>query len=408
MQYFKHSELAKRYHVSLRTVHNWIDATKLGKLDLDLHPEGNKTYVANTARNIATLTKVVEDRRKYRNKIAVKVVKPKPEFYAIYNEHQIYDIATNLEIHREIPRQYNYFNGGAGHWDEYAERLVSEKTPNAVNSTIKLLRSNRSYLDELLASYKQVNVIDIGVGNAYPVKELLTHLVEQGKLGRYIALDISPEILKIAETNIQKWFGDKVKFEGYERDINYDRFSDLLIQEYTKKDANDTLNLMLLLGGTLSNMRTPDGAYKIIHDSMNVNDLLVFTKKLDTEETRRYFDFSLEPGETRLAAIHGLVVDLLNIDRSYYTVELGYDPDLRQRFEHIRLKVSLVIKLEFKDGVREIELNKGSVILTWRAHQQTANDVLGQFDHNDFHVLHSSQTADQDYILTVSRVKRDR
>jgi uncharacterized SAM-dependent methyltransferase len=407
MQYFKHAELTKRYHVSLRTVHNWIDATKLGKLDLDLHTEGNKTYVANTARNIATITKVVEDRRKYRNKIAVKVVKPKSEFYEIYNDHQIYDIATNLEIHREIPRQYNYFNGGAGYWDKYAERLVTEKTPNAVNSTIKLLRSNRSYLDELLASYKQVNVIDIGVGNAYPVKELLGHLLEQGKLGRYIALDISPEILKIAEKNIKEWFGDKVTFEGCERDINYDRFSDLLIHEYTKKDSKETLNLMLLLGGTLSNMRTPDGAYKIIHDSMGVNDLLVHTKKLDTEETRRYFDFDLQPGETRLAAIHGLVVDLLNIDKAYYDVELGYDPDLRQRFEQIRLKVSLVIKLEFKDGLREIELNKGSTILTWRAHQQTANDVVNQFSRNDFHVLHASQTDDQEYILTVSRVRRD-
>lgn len=34
-------------------------------------------------------------------------------------------------------------------------------------------------------------------------------------------------------------------------------------------------------------------------------------------------------------------------------------------------------------------------------------DVLNQFDRNDFHVLHSSQTDDQEYILTVSRVKRD-
>lgn len=407
MQYFKHSELTKRYHVSLRTIHNWIDAARLGKLDLDLHSEGSKTYVANTARNVATITKIVEERRKYRNTIAVKVVKPKSEFYKIFNEHQIYDIATNLEIHHEIPRQYNYFNGGAGYWDKYAERLATEETPNAINSTVKLLNSNRSYLDELFAKYKQVNVIDIGVGNAYPVKDLLAHLIGQDKLGRYVALDISPEILKIAKTNIHQWFGDRVQFEGRECDINYDRFSDLLIHEYTKKDAKNTLNLVLLLGGTLSNVRTPDGAYRIIHDSMGVNDLLIYTKKLDTEDTRRYFDFSLKPGETRLAAIHGVVVDLLGIDKSYYTVELGYDPDLRQRFEQIRLKVSIVLQLQFKDGIREIELNKGSVILTWRAHQQTDRDVLNQFDRNDFHVLHSSQTDDQEYILTVSRVKRD-
>lgn len=408
MLYFKHSELAKHFNVSLRTVHNWIDATRLGKLDLDLHIEGDKTYVANTARNIASVTRIVEGRRKYRNKIAAKSVQPKPEFYTIYNEHQIYDIATNLEVHHEIPRQYNYFNGGANHWDKYAERLVVDEEPNLVNSTIKLLKTNQGYLDDLLSRFKRINVIDIGVGNAYPVKDLLAHLLKQNKLGRYIALDISPAVLSIAQNNIKSWFGDAIKFEGYEYDISYDRFSDLLVQEYAREDAKDTANLVLLLGGTLSNMRAPDGGYKIIHDSMGVNDYLVHSTKLDTEATRRYFDFDLRPGETKLAAIHSLVVDLLNIDKSFYTVEMGYDPELKQRFERIRLNVSLTITFAFSSGQRAVELNKGDAILTWRGLQQTTVDVNEQFARNDFDLLHSSQTDNREYILTVSRVKRDR
>lgn len=407
MLYFKHSELAKKYHVSLRTVHNWIDAAKNEKLDLGLHSEGDKLYVANTARNILILAELTESRRKYRNTKATKTILPKPEFYSIYNERQIYDIATNLEIHHEIPRQYNYFNGGADHWDKYAERLVLEEAPNLINSTIRLLKSNQGYIDDLLKRCKRVNVVDVGVGNAYPVKSLLDNLLKQGRLGRYIALDISPNVLKIAEQNIKDWFGDQIKFEGYEYDINYDRFSNLLIQEYTRKDAQETVNLVLLLGGTLSNMRAPDGGYKIIHDSMGINDLLIHTTKLDTDATRNYFDFDLKPGETRLAAIHGLVVDLLNIDSSFYEVEMGYDPANKQRFERIRLKISLSIKFSFKDGERLVELNKGDTILTWRGLQQTAADVTEQFDRNDFYLLHSSQTDDREYILTVSRVKCD-
>jgi uncharacterized SAM-dependent methyltransferase len=405
MLYFKHSELAKKYHVSLRTIHNWIDATKLGKLELVLHTEDGKLYVANTPRNISIITQLIKSRRKYRNTKAAKAITPRSEFYSIYNEKQIYDIVTNLEIHHEIPRQYNYFNGGADHWDKYAERLATEEAPNLINSTIELLRSNQGYLDSLLAQYKQINVIDVGVGNAYPVKEFLAHLLKQNKLGRYIALDISTRVLDIAKANIHQWFGDQAAFEGYEYDINYDRFSDLLIREYAKKDAKNTLNLIFLLGGTLSNMRAPDGGYKIVNDSMGINDLLIHTTKLDTQSTRHYFDFDLQPGETRLAAIHGLVVDLLNIDKSFYTVELGYDPNLNQRFERIRLKVSLLIKFTFKDGERLIELNKDDTILTWRGLQQTAADVMSQFDRNDFYPLHTSQTDDQEYILTVSRVK---
>lgn len=407
MLYFKHAELVDRYQVSLKTVHNWIDATKQGKLDLVLHKENNKTYVANTARNIALMDRLIESRRKYRNTKAVKAIRPTAEFYSIFDDHQIYDIANNLEVHHEIPREYNYFNGGAGYWDKYAERLALEEAANVINSTIKLLKTSRTYLDELLAPYTQVNVVDLGVGNAYPVKELLEHLLEQGKLGRYIALDISPDILSIAENNIKKWFENQVEFEGYQRDMNYDRFSDLLIPEFTKKDAKTTVNLVLLFGGTLSNMRTPESALRIVHDSMGAKDLLMYSYKLDSEGTRKYFDFSLQPGATQLPAIHRIIVDLLNIDESFYTVELGYDAKLKQRFEYIRLNVALDIEFEFKNGTRKVALNKGDAILVWRARQQTAADVLQQFEKNDFHVLQASQTDDQEYILTVSRVKRD-
>jgi len=407
MKYFKHAEVERDYHVSLKTVHNWIDSAKQGKLELQLHNEKNKTYIANTPRNVTVLTQLVENGRKYRNGRATKEITPKAKFYDIYNEHQIYDIVSNLEIHHEIPRQYNYFNGGANSWDVYAERLTAEEEPNLVNSTISLLDINQGYIDNLLAEYKSVNIVDIGVGNAYPVKALLSRLLEQDKLGRYIAIDISTTMLDIAKNNVQKWFGGKVQMETYEHDINYDRFSDLLLDEYTKKDAKDTVNLILLLGGTLSNMRTPDAGYKVIHDSMGINDLLIHTTKLDTEATRRYFDFDLKPGETNLAAIHGVVVDMLNIHRSYYTVEMGFDAVHKQRFEQIRLNVALDIKFQFKHGEYIVRLNKGDAVLTWRGLQQTAADVNEQFSRNDLYLLHSSQTHNREYILTVSRVVVD-
>lgn len=408
MLYFKHAELATQYHVSLRTVHNWINEAKQGKLDLTLHTEGKKIYVANTARNIATITKVVSDRRKYRNKNAVKTIEPKSSFYTLFSKEQVYDIVSNLEIHHEIPRQYNYFDGGAKHWEKYVERLATEDTANTLTSTIKLLDINRGYIDDLLGRYSRINVIDIGVGNAYPVKALLGRLLEQGKLGRYIALDISPSMLEIAKNNIQTWFGDTVNFESYEYDINYDRFSGLLSSEYAQSKSTNSVNLVLLLGGTLANMRYPDNGYRMIHDSMGINDVFIHTSKLDTEATRRYFDFNFEPGNTTLSPNHRLIFDLLNIDDSLYEIEMGYDPSIRQRYIRVRLKVAVIIRFTLRDGEREVLLNKGDSVLLWRAIQHTVKDVADQFDRNDFYPLHVSQTDDQEYVLTVSRVKRDR
>ena len=67
MHYFKHSELAQQYAISLRTIHNWIEAARANKLALTLHESGSKTYIANTAQNLRTIAQLVESRKKYRN-----------------------------------------------------------------------------------------------------------------------------------------------------------------------------------------------------------------------------------------------------------------------------------------------------------------------------------------------------
>ena len=407
MQYFRNFEIVKEHRVDESTVRKWIRNAKSGKLDLTLHEQGDRTYIANTAKNVAAIKDLVEAHRKFRNTKAAKVVTPRPEFFKLYTQAQIYDMATNLELHHEIPRQYNYFNGGADSWDKYAQQMIIEEAPNVINSTVKLLDMNDSYIDELLNNYKRVNVVDIGVGNALPVKDFLTKIVERGALGRYVAIDISAEMLEIARRNIKEWFGDVFPFEGYELDINTDRFANILAEEYLRKDAEDTVNLVLLLGGTPYNFRNPDGLFKVIHDSMSVNDFLIHTQKLDSDATRRYFDFNPNPGQPVLPPIHRFVVDMLNIDESLYDIDLGYDEARRQRYERIRLKVALTIIFEFEQGERTIHFGKGESILVWRSWQQTAFDVARQFDRNDFYILHSSQTADQEYILTVSRAKAD-
>jgi len=139
---------------------------------------------------------------------------------------------------------------------------------------------------------------------------------------------------------------------------------------------------------------------------MGANDLLVHTQKLDSVATRRHFDFSSQPGEQILPPIHSLVVEMLNIVPSLYEVELGYNKVSRERYERIRLKVALSLKFEFPDGEHMVNLEKGESLLLWRASQDTALSVVREFDQNDFYMLHSSQTSDQEYILTVSRVQR--
>ena len=408
MLYFKKTELADTYHVSEKTVTNWIRAAKDGKLDLELHEENGRAWILNTTRNIELIEQLVQVRKKFRNTRGIKTVTPKPEFYELYNEQQILDLTSSLDIYHEIPLDYAYFDGGADYWDKYAQRLSSEKIPNFLTSTIKQLRANQGYIDDVTSQYKRINIVDIGPGNGLPVKALLQHLLDQGKLGRYIALDISPSILKVTKHNIESWFGSQVSFEGHEIDINHDRFTSLLIDGVLGEAAKDVTNIVLALGGGFSNLHSPDDAFKTIRSSMNRQDLLVYNLKLDSKTSRQYFDLGIRTESTPLDVHKKMLVDLLNIDESLYDVEVGYDDQRRERYMHIRLKVALAITFLLDKGDRVIEFNKNDTILVWRYWHQSAQEVVTQLTYNNFDVLQTSQTEDKDYLLTISRVKSER
>ena len=404
MLYFKHSELVTNYHVSLKTVHNWIDAAKQGKIDLYLHQENGKTYIANGPKNVATLKQLANKGKKYRNTLHHKIITPKPEFYELFNRRQTLDIIYNLSVHREIPLQYSYFDGGATNWDKWIQRLAEEDSPSTFLSTVKLLSNNFDRIDHLLQGRSHINVIDIGAGNAMPVRELLAHLSDRGVLNRYIAIDISQEMLHIAERNIKEWFGDKVKFEGHIRDISYERFDDLLVDDMLSDTSNETVNLALLLGATPVNFRSPTDVLRTIYGSMGQEDLLIHTLKPDSEASRTYFDFSVKTGTNSLASTHSIVVGLLNIDESFCDVEMGYNETKRMRYIRIRLKTALTIEFVFDHGKRSVRLEKGDTILLWRALHRTPLEIISDFEQVGFTLLHSSLTTDRQYLMTISGV----
>ena len=404
MLYFKHSELADKYHVSLKTVHNWIDAAKQNKLKLNLHEHGSRIYIANNPNNITLLENLASEGKKYRNTRFNKTVNPLPEFYNTYSRRQALDIISNLTIHREIPNQYNYVDDGAYNWDSWVQRLSKEDKPNNLNNTRDLMRANLESIDKLIGSHTRVNILDIGVGNAYPVKELLEHLMKQGILHRYIAIDISQTMLDIAEKNINSWFGGQVKFEGHVRDISYERFDDLLVDDMLDKDSEKTFNMALLLGATPVNFRTFSDILKCIYGSMGENDVLAYTGKPDSEASRRYFDFHPTSGNATVSPINRYTLDLLGVDDSLYDVEMGYDGQKRMRYVRVRLKSSIIIKFKFADGEKQVRIEKGESILVLRVWHMSALEIISEFEKAGFILLESHMTKDRERLLTISGI----
>lgn len=404
--YYVTSQLADTYGVSVATAHNWIKAARSGKLDLELYERNDKAYIRKSAKNVAVLKRLVEDRKKYRNSRAVTDIKPRSALYEIYSEGQIYDIILNLEKYREVDCEYNYFDGGADNWDQYVRRMVQEDAANSQTlRTKEILELSYSYIDKLLENYDKINLVDIGTGNAMPVRGLVDHLLEQGKKVRYTGLDISQAMMNIAKQNIQEWFGDQVEVEDFVLDIKHERFGHLLAETYFSGER--IANLVLFFGGTSKNLRNPDDAFRTIYESLRENDFLLLTTKLDTENSRNFIDFgSGDEDDDLMDPIVRFIFDLLNINNNLYTVEKGYDEELRQRYLRIRFTSAATMTFEFAEGKQVLEFSKGDRILFWRAWHMSPSDVSEQLMRNGFYTLNSLQTTDRQYELTISQAQR--
>lgn len=405
MKYFKNTELAKIYNVSEKSVRNWIQAAREGKLELQLYEKDGRYFVSNILRNTQIIESLVAKGKKYKNSRGFKSITPSQKFYDTFAPKQVLDIYSSLSIHHELPLKYSYLDGGADYWDKYAQRLLGEPTPNMLTSTISLIETGFSDLDRLLEDHSKVNLVDLGPGNGLAVKSLLEHLRDTGRLNRYIGIDISQDLLNITAHNMRSWFGTDLPFEGYVRDIDYERFGDILAQDYSSSDNSVPMNIVVFLGGTLNNLRSPDETLTAINESLGVSDILIYSTKLDTPTSRRFFDFNISSEAQELTPRHKLTLDLLGIDKSLYEVKQKFDSEKKARVISVKLKVALLLEFRFGEGKRSIELEKDREILLWRYWHQGAVDLINRFDRNNLDLLFATKSLDQEYLLLTSKIR---
>jgi hypothetical protein len=169
------------------------------------------------------------------------------------------------------------------------------------------------------------------------------------------------------------------------------------------------MNLVLFLGATPTNFRVPGDAFRIICESMYPDDLMIYTDKVEVgEEPPEWFRHSYDSGprEPELLVRHRFVLDLLGIDQSLYSAEVGYDREKRQKFARAELKFGLTLRINFGDNDKTLQLEKGSRITVWRSWRMTHNGLVDLIEKSGFYVTHSSQTKDR-YILTIAEPHHD-
>jgi uncharacterized SAM-dependent methyltransferase len=317
-------------------------------------------------------------------------IQPKPGLYQHLAPQQVTDLVESLVKHRELPRQYGYVGTGAQDWDQ-------QSTGDEFLARTRLLDADRSYLSELISRHERWDVIDLGAGNGWPARQILSWLVDAGRMGRYAATDISADMLQIAERNIGTWFYGRIPFEGH--------IIDLARQPFTDHVGHDghTARLVLHFGNTLFNFRDCDQAFRMVRGSMTANDFLIQDRYIETPQdflTRVAENFGPAP---RLPPTQRFLVDLLGISEDMYTFETGYDPQRGERFRRIRLTTGASIHF---DTGPVVDLDAGESLLLNRDPIYRRAELLAKLGKHGFTTPHAFQSDDdkRPLLLTVSAV----
>jgi len=410
MNIIKNIEVSRKYGVSPTTVANWIESALKHKNNLQIIEIGPKQYILDTANNQLLMEKMTNDGKKHKNLDARRVLTPSPEFYKIFNENQISEIILGLENHKEILHKYTYLDKGAQAWQNYSIRTIEENIINVLSNTKKILNNAASKILENLDENKKINLIDIGPGDVNPIIDILNLFNEKDKINKYIAIDFSPEMLAIAKTEFVSNFGDKIKYQELLGDASISFFQNDLFKFSRSLDSQNTVNVILFVGGTLQN--EPDTFETLLNlkSSLSKNDIAIIGYSLNSISGKTYFDFKdnqkiekqdLPNERTRW------IPELLNILPDIYTVKRYYSEIEKSRKTELVLNMDLEIEFNYTGISTTLEFRKGERITLWRHRHHTLEEIIADFDKVGLEIMHTTTSKDMAQIVVMARLCQD-
>jgi L-histidine N-alpha-methyltransferase len=293
-------------------------------------------------------------------------VSPTPRFTATYRADQVEEIVVALAERREFPYEFTYFGDGSRLWRDQSERT----RPDASGW---LLTHHADAIGALFSAPGGIRVVDLGPGTGATVRGLLAHALAAGRLDRYVALDLSPDILTLAESNLRAWFpGAADRMEFHLGDLTGADLGRALAPPYGDGPAPG--RLVVLAGGTLYNLFAPDLALRHVAGALRAGDVLVLTLRVEPPTGRPAVMNHLRTGAD-LKPQQRAGLDLLGIHRSWYDVELGHDERRSELFTRVRLLRPVVVTFAMAATSRTVALAAGDTITVWRYLYLTAADM---------------------------------
>ncbi|MHC5740558.1 MAG: L-histidine N(alpha)-methyltransferase [Nostoc sp.] len=330
-----------------------------------------------------------------------RTAKPSSEFYSLFSEEEVLGIIHALEVKREIPLKYSYKGRGAKIWNDFYLKYAIPRWYGRANVEIDLLKDNFKYLNDNIKIGERVNIIDVGAGNSYPVKKFIYRLSKLGNINKYIALDISEELLHVSKSNFKKWF-PLVEFLSSTIDIESSCVPKTLFQNQASLEIDDTAKIFLHLGVTIGNHQNRDEVFKNFRDSMGKNDLLVFTNEIGSNST---WDGIVRGGcKYHVEEVYGWVKKKIGIKSEDCELVRKYDLKTDSIVANLKLHHDYTINFSRMDIDKNIEISKGEEITIWRHHKYEIPKLLQELERSGLQLLHYTTNKYKSHIMVICKV----
>jgi uncharacterized SAM-dependent methyltransferase len=349
------------------------------------------------AKNFHSNSQLPADMPTYINRIA----KPTSEFYSLFSTEEISGIIYALEIQREIPLKYSYKGRGAKSWDEFYLKYIIPKWYRTSNVEIDLLKDNFEYINSNTQANEKINIVDVGAGNSYPVKQFIGRLNKIGKVNQYTALDISQELLNVSRKNFKNWF-PRIEFKSSTIDIE-----DSCIRENKSNlETEEIAKIILHLGVTIGNHQNRAKVLKNFKDSMGKKDFLIFTNEIGSNSQ---WDGRVRGGcKYHVEEIYGWIKNKFGIISEDCELLRKYDLETDSIVANIKLHHNYSINFNSMGIDKNIEISEGEEITIWRHHKYEMPKLIQELEQAGLQLVHYNTDKYKSHIMVICKIANNK
>lgn len=393
-RYKKQIEVAKIYGVSEGTISNWITKAKDSRNLLQLVEVSSRFFIIKNEHNLAELKKLSLEANNYQN-IVYKDIYPSDELYDTLSESQVISLINSLKTKRVIPFKFVFTGKGAEKWDKFYTKINVSDNYGAPTKKY-LFQKTVNFFEDYLSQFDLVNITDLGCGNFKPAKPVIEKIYKEGKLGKYICIDISKEMIGLAKKEFSKEFPVE-KFEGHQIDLELYSTEEALLKQ---KDINKkTVNILLMFGGTIGMIENQVKVFNHITDGMHPEDILIVDNAYDEISFRTSFPaFDYIEGYNHISHI----ASILKLNSTITKDEKIYNSLTGNREYNLVLTEN--IKIHFDKYNAVLAFNSGESINVWRHRRDTFEFVSSKVLKSNMKLQMVAKHPTEAEIMYVARV----